>query len=35
MSDSVLIAIIGGGFSVIGSGLALLAKANKREHGEA
>lgn len=34
MSDAVLISIITGGFGVIGSGLALLAKANKREHGE-
>ena len=34
MSDGVLISIITGGFGVIGSGLALLARANKREHGE-
>ena len=34
MSDPVLISIITGGFGVIGSGIALLARANKREHGE-
>ena len=34
MSDAVLVSIITGGFGVIGSGIALLARANKREHGE-
>lgn len=34
MSDAVLVAIITGGFGLIGSMIALLAKANRREHGE-
>lgn len=34
MSDAVLVAIITGGFGLVGSMIALLAKANKREHGE-
>ena len=34
MSDAVLVAIITGGFGLVGSMIALLAKANRREHGE-
>ena len=34
MSDAVLVAIITGGFGLIGSMVALLAKSNRREHGE-
>ena len=34
MSDAVLVALITGGFGLIGSMVALLAKANRREHGE-
>ena len=34
MSDAVLVAIITGGFGLVGSMIALLAKANRREHAE-
>lgn len=34
MSDGVLQAFIGGGFTVVVAMIGLLARANKREHGE-
>jgi hypothetical protein len=34
MSDGIIVAIIGGGFSVIVTLLGLFAKANKRDHKE-
>lgn len=34
MSDGIIVAIIGGGFSVVVTLLGLFAKANKRDHKE-
>ena len=34
MSDGVLIALIGGGFGLVGTMITVLAKQNKREHAE-